>query len=96
MAYSINRNVTKDGRSILCEWHNTPLRDAAGEVIAVMSMVQDVTERKQVQAERERLLESERLARTEAERATHIKDEFLATVSHELRSPLTAIVGWRT
>jgi len=94
MAYSINRNVTKDGRSILCEWHNTPLRDAAGEVIAVMSMVQDVTERKQVQAERERLLESERLARTEAERATHIKDEFLATVSHELRSPLTAIVGW--
>jgi PAS domain S-box-containing protein len=94
MAYSINRNVTKDGRSILCEWHNTTLRDAAGEVIAVMSMVQDVTERKQVQAERERLLESERLARTEAERATHIKDEFLATVSHELRSPLTAIVGW--
>jgi len=72
----------------------TPLRDAAGEVIALMSMVQDVTEGEQAQAERERLLDSERLARTEAEHATRVKDELRATVSHELRSPLTAIVGW--
>ena len=45
-------------------------------------------------AERERLLESERLARQEAERMSEMKDEFLATVSHELRSPLSAILGW--
>jgi PAS domain S-box-containing protein len=46
--------------------------------------------------EREKLLESERAARTEAERSNQIKDEFLATLSHELRNPLNAMLGWAT
>ena len=44
--------------------------------------------------ERKALLESERAARSEAERMSEVKDAFLATLSHELRTPLNAILGW--
>ena len=54
----------------------------------------DITDRKEAESERARLLESERAARSQLERASQIKDEFLATLSHELRTPLNAILGW--
>ncbi len=41
-----------------------------------------------------RLIESERGARQELERANRVKDDFLSTLSHELRAPLSAILGW--
>jgi two-component system, NtrC family, sensor kinase len=45
---SSNQNITKDGRIILCEWYNTPLIDEAGQVIGLVSMAQDITEREQI------------------------------------------------
>jgi PAS domain S-box-containing protein len=46
--YSINENITKDGRTILCEWFNTPLVDKNGDVIGIASLAQDVTERMRI------------------------------------------------
>ncbi|MCK5572993.1 MAG: PAS domain S-box protein, partial [Bacteroidetes bacterium] len=48
---STNENVTRDGNTILCEWYNTPLINADGNVIGVASLVLDVTERKRAEEE---------------------------------------------
>lgn len=60
----------------------------------VEQLRKEASERERVEAERERLLVSEQRARREAEHASRLKDEFLAVVSHELKTPLTSILGW--
>jgi len=57
-------------------------------------ILSDVTHRKDVEAERVRLLEAERLARANAESANQAKTQFLAVMSHELRTPLSAVIGY--
>ncbi|MGJ5673061.1 MAG: PAS domain S-box protein [Nostochopsis sp.] len=59
-----------------------------------VAFVLDISDRKQWEQEREQLLIRERLAREEAEAANRSKDEFVAMVAHELRSPLNSIAGW--
>lgn len=61
---------------------------------ANQTLQQEITERKQVEGERKRLLAREQSARAEAEQANRIKDEFLAVLSHELRTPMGPILGW--
>ena len=50
-AHSENENTTKDGRTIICDWTNTPLKSSDGTVIGVLSMTQDITERRRLEEE---------------------------------------------
>ncbi|MCP6762375.1 MAG: PAS domain-containing protein [Fischerella sp. CENA71] len=78
-------------------WHLVrayPLRDNQGNIIKWFGTCTDIDEQKQIEQQRARLLELEQAARAEAEAANHIKDQFLAILSHELRSPLNPILGW--
>ena len=71
-----------------------PIKDETGRVIFLAPTGSDITDLKRAESQRDELFQAERAARTVAERVSVLKDEFLATLSHELRSPLNAILGW--
>lgn len=86
--------VHKDGTPLDVSVTISPVKDASGAVIGVSKVARDISGIKRILREREESLEREKAARAEAERVSQIKDEFLATLSHELRTPMTAILGW--
>ncbi|RZM03190.1 MAG: response regulator [Variovorax sp.] len=71
-----------------------PLSDALGRARAWIGTLVDVHQVVTDARDAERALTLERSARAEAEKLGQLRDDFLATVSHELRSPLNVISGW--
>ncbi|MBK1990604.1 PAS domain-containing protein [Sphaerospermopsis aphanizomenoides BCCUSP55] len=60
----------------------------------ILLAIEDITQQKQLEAERTHLLAQEQSARAAAETANRAKDEFLSILSHELRNPLNSLLGW--
>jgi PAS domain S-box-containing protein len=70
-----------------------PVR-VANALVGVGAVCDEITELKQAEAQRDQLLQAESEARARAEEMSRLKDDFISTLSHEMRNPLNSIVGW--
>ncbi|MDY7578790.1 PAS domain S-box protein [Herbaspirillum sp. RTI4] len=85
---------TRDGRETVVSYNATTFYDRENKLLGVFAAARDVTERKRLDRVLEDKNEELEAARAEADKASLAKSDFLSSMSHELRSPLNAILGF--
>jgi len=88
------RLIAKEGRVVWIQDDAAVARDGHGNPRYFQGLLTDITDRRELTAERDDLLERLRKQNERLLDVDRIKDELLATVSHELRTPLTSILGY--
>lgn len=78
--------VTLNGKTMFFTVIKMPLLDDEGHIIGILGNSLDITELKKAQADLN-------VAKEAAEAASHAKTEFIANMSHDIRTPLTGVVG---
>lgn len=76
----------QDGEEHAVIFHKAVFHDAAGKIAGLVGVILDITERRRTEAELKQ-------AKEDAESASRAKSEFLANISHEIRSPMNAVIG---
>ncbi len=76
--------VSRDGRHIAVSLSVSPVKDASGRIVGAAKIARDISDRRRVEAERERLLR-------ETQKGLQQRDVFLSVAGHELRTPLNAL-----
>jgi len=91
---SVNRNYKKDGETVYCEWYNSGIYNESGELVSILSLVLDITERQKAEEEKNAAEKELLIAKNAAEKANKVKSRFLANMSHDIRTPINGIKGF--
>lgn len=103
-SYNTNENITKDGKTIICEWFNTPITDNEGSVTSVMSFANDITDRRKMEIELYVMSRNLQMRVNEEVEKNRKKDqlmyeqsrqismsELLVNIAHHWRQPISSI-----
>ncbi|MDG0815199.1 PAS domain-containing hybrid sensor histidine kinase/response regulator [Bdellovibrio svalbardensis] len=87
------RCTTKSNENIWVHGSYSPVKDENNNIIKILMIVIDITEKKQLAENLERKNRELQFAASKASAATYAKSSFLANMSHEIRTPLNSIIG---